>query len=108
VRTGKRGRPRKRFPVLAADKGYDAKDLRQRLRKRGLRPQIPKRVWKNRKPRGRPMKKDVPRFRAVRAFARFQRKYRRLVVRCERLAACFHAFLTIATMHMWVRRLIVG
>jgi len=41
VRTGMRGRPRKRFKVLAADKGYDAKDLRQRLRRRGIRPQIP-------------------------------------------------------------------
>ena len=38
IRTGKRGRPRKRLKVLAADKGYDAKDLRHRLRKRGIRP----------------------------------------------------------------------
>src|SRR5688500_14987342 len=39
VRTGKRGRPRKRLKVLAADKGYDAKALRHRLRQRGIRPQ---------------------------------------------------------------------
>jgi transposase len=108
VRTGKRGRPRKRFKVLAADKGYDANDLRQCLRKRGIRPQLPKRVWNTRKPRGRPMKKDVPRFQAERTFAWFQRKYRRLVVRWERLAACFNAFLAIAMMHMWVHRFIVG
>src|ERR687893_1341548 len=62
IRTGKRGRPRKRLKVLAADKGYDATDLRQRLRK----------------PRGRPVKKEVPRFQAERTFAWFQRKYRRL------------------------------
>src|SRR5215213_8981199 len=49
IRTGKRGRPRKRVKVLAADKGYDAKALRQRLRRRGIRPQIPKRVWPSRK-----------------------------------------------------------
>jgi transposase len=108
VRTGKRGRPRKRFKVLAADKGYDANDLRQCLRKRGIRAQLPKRVWKTRKPRGQPMKKDVPRFQAERTFAWFQRKYRRLVVRWERLAACFNAFLAIAMMHMWVHRCIVG
>jgi IS5 family transposase len=108
VRTGKRGRPRKRLKVLAADKGYDAKDLRRRLRKRGIRPQIPKRIWNNSKRRGRPMKKDVPRFQAERTFAWFQRKYRRLVVRWERLAACFNAFLAIAMVHMWVHRLIVG
>jgi hypothetical protein len=108
VRTGKQGRPRQRLKVLAADKGYDAKDLRRRLRTRGMRPQIPKRVWKRRKPRGRPIKKDVPRYQAERTFAWFQRKYRRLVVRWERLAACFNAFLAIAIIHLWVHRLIVG
>jgi IS5 family transposase len=108
IRTGKRGRPRKRLKVLAMDKGYDAKDLRHCLRRRGIRPQIPKRVWKNLNPRGRPIKKEVPRYQAERTFAWFLRKYRRLVVRWERLAACFNAFLTIAMMHMWVHRLIVG
>jgi IS5 family transposase len=108
VRTGKRGRPRTRLKVLAADKGYDAKDLRQRLRSRGIRAQIPKRVWKTKKPRGRPIKKDVPRYQAERTFAWFQRKYRRLVVRWERRAACFNAFLALALLHMWVHRLIVG
>jgi transposase len=108
IRTGKRGRPRQRFTVLAADKGYDAKDLRQRLRRRGIRPQIPKRVWKTKKPRGRPIKRAVPRFQAERTFAWFQRKYRRLVVRWERLAVCFNAFLTIAVIHIWIQRLIVG
>jgi IS5 family transposase len=108
VRTGQRGRPRKRLKVIAADKGYDAKDLRRRLRTRGIRPQIPKRRWKTKKLRGRPIKKNVPRYQVERTFAWFQRKYRRLVVRWERLAACFNAFLAIAMIHMWVHRLIVG
>jgi transposase len=108
VRPGKQGRPRQRLKVLVADKGYDAKHLRQRLRTRGIRPQIPTRVWKRRQPRGRPSKKDVPRDHAERTFAWFQRKYRRLVVRWERLAACFNAFLAIAMIHIWVHRLIVG
>ena len=108
VRTGKRGRPRKRLKVIATDKGYDAKDLRQCLRGRGIRAQIPKRVWKTKKARGRPIKKDVPRFQAERTFAWFQRKYRRMVVRWERLATCFNAFLAVAMVHMWVHRLIVG
>ena len=108
IRTGNRGRPRKRLKVLAMDKGYDAKARRHRLRRRGIRPQIPKRVWKRRKPRGRPIKKDVPRYQAERTFAWFQRKYRRLVVRWERLAACFNAFLAVAMIHMWVHKLIVG
>jgi transposase len=108
LRTGKRGRPRKRPPVIATDKGYDAKDLRRQLRTRGIRAQIPKRVWKTKKPRGRPIKIGVPRFQAERTFAWFQKKYRRLVVRWERLAVCFAAFLAIATIHIWIQRLIVG
>jgi Transposase DDE domain len=108
VRTGQRGRPRKRLKVLAADQGYDASDPRPRLRTRGIRPQIPKRVWKPGKPRGRPRKKAGPRFQAERTCAWFQRKYRRWVVRWERLAACFNAFLARAMMHMWAHRLIVG
>jgi hypothetical protein len=108
IRTGKRGRPRKRLKVLAMDTGSDAKDRRRRLRRRGIRPPIPQRVWKSRKPRGRPIKEDVPRSQAERTFAWLQRKYRRLVVRWERLAAGFNAFLAVAMIHMWVHKLIVG
>ncbi len=108
IRTGKRGRPRKRLKIVARDRGYDAKDLRHRLRSRGIRPQSPKRVWKRRKPRGRPAKKDVPRDQVERTFAWFQRKYRRVVVRWERLAACVNAFLALALIHMGGHKLIVG
>src|SRR6185295_13843684 len=66
IRTGKRGRPRKRLTVIATDKGYEAKALRQTLRKRGIRAQVPKRVWKTKKNRGRPIKQVVPRFQAER------------------------------------------
>jgi transposase len=106
LRTGRRGRPRKRPKVIAADKGYDANALRQQLRTRGIRAQIPKRVWKTQKPRGRPIKISVPRFQAERTFAWFQKKYRRLVVRWERLAAYFAAFLAMATIPIWLQRLI--
>ncbi len=108
LRTAKPGRPRKRPKVLATDKGDDAKALRLQLRKRGMRAQIPKRVWKTKKARGRPIKMAVPRFQAERTFAWFQKKYRRLVVRWERLAGCFTALLAMATIHIWIQRLIVG
>jgi hypothetical protein len=65
-------------------------------------------VWKTRKPRGCPINKAVPRFQAERAFAWFPRKYRRLVVRWDRMAACFKAFLAMARIHIWAHRLIVG
>jgi IS5 family transposase len=108
VRTGRQGRPRKRLRILAADKGYDATDLRRRLRARGIRPQIPTRVWKGHKLRGRPIKNAIPRYQAERTFAWCQRKYRRLVVRWERLAACFNAFLALAMVQMWVHKITVG
>ena len=108
INTGTRGRPRKRPTVLTADKGDDAKALRRQRRQRGIRAQLPKRVWTGRKPRGRPLKMDVPRFQAERTFAWLQNKYRRLVVRWERLSACFNAFLAMAIIHIWIQRLIVG
>jgi IS5 family transposase len=81
LKTLKRGRPRKKLKVLAADKGYDSKEKRAALRKRGIRPQIQKRVWKTKKNRGRPIKISVPRFQQERCLAWYQRKYRRLAVR---------------------------
>ena len=49
VKNNSPGRPRKRVKVLAADKGYDSKELRAALRQRGIRPQLPKRNWKTKK-----------------------------------------------------------
>jgi transposase len=98
VHPGKRGRRRNGLKVSATEKGYEAPALRQR----GSRAQSPKRVWKTRKPRGRPSKKAVPRFQAERPCAWFQKKYRRLVVRWERLAACLETFLALATVHIGV------
>ena len=105
VKTSAVGRPKKRFKVLAADKGYDAKWLRQALRRRGMRGQIAKRQYRGKKPLGRPIKMSVPRFQQERCFAWLQRKYRRLAVRWERLKVCFDAFLHLAIIHIWVNKL---
>lgn len=107
VKTAVTGRPRKRFKVLAADKGYDAKWLRQALRKRGIRGQIAKRRWSGKAPLGRPIQMSVPRFQQERCFAWLQRKYRRLVVRWERLKVCFDAFLSLAIIHIWINKLVL-
>ena len=107
VKTNSPGRPRKRVKVLAADKGYDSKDLRAALRKRGVRPQLPKRNWKKKKNQGRPIKISVPRFQQERCFAWFQRSCRRLVVRWERISACFNAFISLATIHIWINRILL-
>ena len=107
VKTGKRGRPRKRVKVLAGDKGYDSKEQREKLRKRGIRAQFPKREWKNRKNKGRPIKLEVPRFQQERCFAWYQRKYRRLAVRWERISRCFDGFISLAMIHMWINKILL-
>jgi len=66
LKTLKRGRPKKRVKVLAGDKGYDSQEKRALLRKRGIRPQFPKRNYKGKKKSGRPIKISVPRFRTAR------------------------------------------
>jgi Transposase DDE domain len=108
LRTGMRGRPRKRLQVIVTAKGDDAKALRQQLRTRGIRAQIPQQVWRSKPRRGSPIKRDIPRVQAERPCPWFQKKYRRLVVRWQRLAVGFKAFLAIAMIHMWIQRLIVG
>jgi hypothetical protein len=93
IRTGQGGRPRERLNVLAAHTGDDANALRHRL-------QMPTRIWEGRKPEGRLINTDIPRYLAERMCAWVQRKYRRVVVRWEHLAACFNAFLAMAIIHM--------
>ncbi|WP_319423047.1 hypothetical protein [Pleurocapsa sp. FMAR1] len=89
MKTLKRGRPKKRVKVLAADKGYDSKGQRAALLKN----------------RGRPIKVSVPRFQQERCFAWYQRKYRRLVIRWERQKTNFDAFLSLATVHIWINKM---
>jgi hypothetical protein len=108
LKTGKVGRPRKRNRVLEGDKGYDSSKVRQKVRKRDIRPQFPKRVWGGKKKPGRPVKNDAPRFQIERTFSLFQRKYRRLVVRWERIGYCFQAFLDLAFIHIWLKKILVG
>jgi hypothetical protein len=51
IKTNRPGRPGKRVKVLAAEQGYDSKEIPATLPKRGIRPQLPKRVWKTKKNR---------------------------------------------------------
>ncbi len=106
--TGRVGRPRERLKVLAGDHGYDSAELRPNLRTRGSRPQLPKRLWGGRRKPGRPLNTEVPRFPVERTCSWFQRKYRRLVVRWERLESCFQGFLDLAFIHLWLQRILTG
>ena len=69
--------------------------MRKLLKEKGIQPQIPRKK-SAKKRRGRPVCMKAPRFQVERAFSWLQRKFRRLVVRWERLPRCFDAFLSLA------------
>jgi transposase len=109
IQTGEVGRPKHNPKNLATDKGYDSKDLRQALRKKGIRPEIPKRIWNNRKqPKGRKLHKKVERYVVERTFSWYQRKFRRLVVRWERKSNLFEAFVDLGFIMIWLDKILLG
>ena len=109
VLTGAPGRPKKLPQALQADKGYDSRELRNSLRRRGVAPMIPRRAWSKRKPfRGRPPAKPFDRWKVERTFAWCQRKFRRLVVRWERRNNYWNGFISLAVCMFWINLLILG
>ncbi len=101
-----RGRPRSRPRELVADRGYDSQPFRRRLRRLGIKPCIPER--RGERPRPGP-KADVSRYRhrwkVERTFA-WLHNFRRLVVRYERLAHVYFAFLLFAFIILCSNRLL--
>jgi transposase len=102
----RRGRPKSRPDELVTDKAYDSQAFRKRLRCRGIRPCIPHRRGK--RPRwGR--KPDLAGYRerwhVERCFAWMQ-SFRRVLVRYERLAAVYLAFVHLAGILVCLRRVI--
>ena len=95
-----RGRPRTRPKELVADKAYDSRDFRARLRQRGIQPNIPTFERRPRKTprRGRPIKTRPSyrqRYKIERCFA-WMDNCRRLVVRYERLPHLYKSFCVVA------------
>jgi len=107
VRTGMAGRPKKRPRALQTDKGHDSRELRNKVRKRGISPMIQRRSWPNRKkPVGRPPSAPVDRWKVERAFAWLQSKFRRLSVRQERRNKYWRGFLCLGLCMLWVERIL--
>jgi transposase len=107
IRTGQTGRPKKRPKALQTDKGYDSRELRNKVRRRGISPMIPRRSWPNRKqPVGRPPSKPVDRWKVERAFAWLQSKFRRLSSRWERRNKYWRGFLCFGLCMLWVERIL--
>ena len=105
IKSNKRGRPRKPLKVLAAEKAYDSKDKRAALRRGGIRPQWPKRVWKTKKNKGRAIKISLPSDNKKVVSDGCEKNIVVLfVVRWEIISACFDAFLSLATIHIWINK----
>jgi len=78
IQTAEAGRPRQKPKNLATDGGYDSGELGESLGRKGLGPEIAKRMWKERKQdRGRKVEKRVNRYVVERTFWWYQRKFRR-------------------------------
>jgi hypothetical protein len=121
VKNNQPGRPRKRVKVVAADKGDDSKDLRAALRKVTRVEASPTELYENvvsnhscqnaigrqREIWADQLKYQSLVFKSSVASAWFQRKYRRLVVRWERISACFNAFVSLATIHIWINKILL-
>ena len=89
LRSGRRGRPRRRPGKLYADKAYDAKARRQECRARGIVPRIARRGIESSERLGR------HRWVVERTHAWFDR-FRRLSIRYEQRADIYEAFTCLA------------
>ena len=101
--------PKKRPDILVADKGYDAKWLREELAKRGIRHKIPKRRRRGQKKE--PIYNEkiklyyCSRWIVERTNAWIQ-NYRRVTVRWDRYADSYDAFIEIACALICLRRVL--
>lgn len=89
LRSGRRGRPRRRPGKLHADKAYDAKVRRQECRARGIVPRIARKGIESSERLGR------HRWVVERTHAWFNR-FRRLIIRYERRADIYQALTSLA------------
>ena len=103
------GRPRQRPASLAADKSYDSADFRWGLRRRGIQPSLPRRVWKNRRCRpGRPPlvhQLSQSCWKVERSHGWLD-NWRRLVTRYDWYTEPYVAFLTIACFMVTLSRIL--
>jgi IS5 family transposase len=88
IRSGRRGRPRRRPAKLHGDKAYDSRPLRRALRRRGITPRIAR--------KGVESSERLGRYRwAVERTGAWLNCYRRLRIRYERRDDIHQAFLDL-------------
>lgn len=103
-----RGRPKTRIREVAMDRAFDARELRQDLRKRGIRASVPERKRRGKRRQKGPRPKLYPvskeRYKVERAHA-WMDNHRALVVRYERIAAHYLSYSVLATILLCLGRL---
>jgi len=101
-------KPKSRPKELVADKGYDSKMFRQRLRRRGIKPCIPYRDFGHERVGRKPdLRGYCERWHVERTFGWLE-SFRKLLTRFERLVKVYAGFLYLAASLICVRRLVSG
>jgi len=102
--------PRKRPDALCADKGYDSNKIRETLRKRRIRPVIPKRRKKGeiQEPKYNKTIKHIYRFRGtVERTIAWLGWNRRLLIRWEKSDTIYQAFINLACIMICLKRVLL-
>lgn len=106
---GKPGRPRKRFCVVAGDKGFDTPRTRKQIQHRGAQALIPhkKRPDGSYPPEAAGFDKETYRRRNVveRLIGKLKEN-RRVATRYDKLADSFRAFVVLGFIRIWVKDLL--
>jgi transposase len=86
---------------LTADRGFDDKKLRQKLRQQGIKPIIPKRRTSNKLLRRIPKPNLYQKRFKIERFFGWTDQYRALVTRYERLDPSYEAFCTLVLLSLY-------
>ena len=100
IRRPKGGRPRSRPKRVSGDKGYNSRDFRMYLRRRGIRNTIPRKD--NERRRG-PFDPKLYRLRnLVERLINRMKQFRRIATRYEKRAVNYAAMVTVAAIYLWL------
>lgn len=106
---GKPGRPRKRFDVVAGDKGYDGHAVRQAIIKRGSQPLIPHRKKRDGSYPDEAQDFDKEQYKRRNVVERLignVKKFRHVATRYDKLAESFRTFVVIGFIKIWLKDLL--
>jgi transposase len=106
---GKPGRPRRRFDVVAGDKGYDSRSAREAIAERGSTPLIPHRKKKDGTYPERAAGFDKEQYKRRNVVERLIGKLkecRHLATRYDKLADSFRTFIVLGFIRIWLKDLL--